>query len=147
MISKKCSLDISNFLKEISSLPHSIVFLCVFHCSHRKAFLSPLVILWNSAFKRVYLSFSPLLFDSLLFTAICKASSISHFISAGQSWPNHHATLCSRKARDLSASHTDPHTSPQTYGAHTVTRAHALPSPVPKPAACLPLYSLLLSSL
>ena len=29
----------------------------------------------NSAFKWVYLSFSPLLFTSLLFTAICKASS------------------------------------------------------------------------
>lgn len=68
-------------------------------------------------------------------------------ISAGQSWPNHHATLCSGKARDLSASHMDPHTSLQTYGVHTVTRAHALPSPVPKPAASLPLYSLLLSSL
>ena len=33
----------------------------------------------NSAFKWVYPSFSPLLFASLLFTAICKASSDSHF--------------------------------------------------------------------
>ena len=41
----------------------------------RKAFLSFLAILWNSAFKQVYLSFSPLLFASLLFTAICKTSS------------------------------------------------------------------------
>ena len=32
-----------------------------------KAFLSPLAILWNSAFKLVYLSFSPLSFPSLLF--------------------------------------------------------------------------------
>ena len=47
--------------------------------SLRKAFLSLLAILWNSAFKWVYLSFSPLLFTSLLFTAICKASSDSHF--------------------------------------------------------------------
>ena len=44
-----------------------------------KAFLSVLTILWNSAFKWVYLYFSPLLFASLLFTAICKASSDSHF--------------------------------------------------------------------
>ena len=40
----------------------------------RKAFLSLLAILWNSAFRWEYLSFSPLLFTSLLFTAICKAS-------------------------------------------------------------------------
>ena len=47
--------------------------------SLRKAFLSLFAILWNSAFKCVYLSFSPWLFASLLFTAICKASSDSHF--------------------------------------------------------------------
>ena len=41
----------------------------------RKAFLSLLVILWNSAFRCLYLSISPLLFTSLLFTAICKAFS------------------------------------------------------------------------
>ena len=35
--------------------------------------------LCNSAFKWVYLSFSPLPFASLLFTAICKASSDSKF--------------------------------------------------------------------
>ena len=45
----------------------------------RKAFLSFLVILWNSAFRCLYLSFSPLLFASLLFTAICQASLDSHF--------------------------------------------------------------------
>ena len=43
-----------------------------------KAFLSLLAILWNSAFKRLYLSFSHLLFTSCLFTVICKASSESH---------------------------------------------------------------------
>ena len=42
----------------------------------KKAFLATL---WNSAFKWVCLSFSPLLLASLLFTAICKASSDSHF--------------------------------------------------------------------
>ena len=40
-----------------------------------KASLCLLVILWNSAFKWVYLSFSPLPFASLLSSAICKASS------------------------------------------------------------------------
>ena len=47
--------------------------------SPRKALLSLLAFLWNSAFKWVYLSFSPLPFTSLLFSAICKASSDSHF--------------------------------------------------------------------
>ena len=41
-----------------------------FHWSLRKAFLSLLAILWNSAFRCLYLSFSPLLFASLLFTAM-----------------------------------------------------------------------------
>ena len=45
----------------------------------RKAFLSVLAILWNFAFKWVYLSFSPLPLPSLLFSAICKASSDNHF--------------------------------------------------------------------
>ena len=75
----KYSLGISNFLEEISSLYHSIVFLYFFALILRKAFLSFLAILWNSTFKWIYLSFSPLLFASLLFTAICKASSESHF--------------------------------------------------------------------
>ena len=47
--------------------------------SLRKDFLSLLAILWNSAFKWVYLSFSPLLFTSFLYPAVCKASSDSHF--------------------------------------------------------------------
>ena len=38
-----------------------------------------LAVLWNSAFKWVYLSFSPLPFASLLFIAICKPSSHNHF--------------------------------------------------------------------
>ena len=76
----KCSLGISNVLEEISSLSHSIVFplfLCTDHWG-RLSYLS-LLFFWNSAFKRVYLSFSPLLFASLLFTDICKAFSDSHF--------------------------------------------------------------------
>ena len=75
----KYSLGVSNYLEEISILSHSVVFLYSLHWSLRKAFLPLLAILWNSAFKLVYLSFSPLLFASLLFTAICKASSDNHF--------------------------------------------------------------------
>ena len=48
------------------------------HWSVRKAFLSLIAILWNSAFKWIYLSFSPLPLASLLFSAICKASSGNH---------------------------------------------------------------------
>ena len=138
-----CSLDSSNFLQEISSLSHSIVFLlyclsfpfycfpfvlpffpillfsfCIAFLSHsivfllyclsfpfycfplfllyclslgllislhwslRKAFVSLLAILWNSAFKWIYLSFSPLPLASLLFTDICKTSSESFCLFA-----------------------------------------------------------------
>ena len=49
------------------------------HCSFKKAFLSLLTVLWNSAFNWVYLSLSPLPFISLLSSAACKASSDSHF--------------------------------------------------------------------
>ena len=49
------------------------------HWSPRKAFLFLLAILWNSAFRCLYLSFYPLLFTSLVFTAICKASPDVHF--------------------------------------------------------------------
>ena len=73
----KYSLGIFNFLEETSSLSHSVVFLYL-HWSLRKAFLSLLAILWNSTFRCLYLSFSPLLFTSLLFKAICKASSDNH---------------------------------------------------------------------
>ena len=56
----KYSLGISNFLEEISSLSHS-VFSLHFFVFIAKEVLSLLAILWNSAFKWVYLSFSPLL--------------------------------------------------------------------------------------
>jgi len=70
----KYSLGISNFLEEISSLSQSVVFLYFFALITEEGFLSVLAILWNYAFKWVYLSFSPSLFTSLLFTAIFKAS-------------------------------------------------------------------------
>ena len=49
------------------------------HCSFKKAFLLPLAVLWNSAFSWVYLSLSPLPFNSLLSSDICKAFSDNHF--------------------------------------------------------------------
>ena len=51
----KCSLGISNFLEEISSLSHSIVFLYFFALIPEEGFL--ISILWNSAFRWVYLFF------------------------------------------------------------------------------------------
>ena len=76
----KCSLGISNFFLTRSLVNPILLFSSIsLHWSLRKAFLSLLHILWNIAFKCVYLSFFPLLFASLLFTAICKASSNIHF--------------------------------------------------------------------
>ena len=49
------------------------------HWLLRRAFLSLLAILWNCAFRWVYLSFSPLPFTCLFFSAIYKASSDSCF--------------------------------------------------------------------
>ena len=75
----KSSLDNSSFLEEISSFSHSIVSLYLFALLilRRPSYLS--LVLWNSAFSWVYLSLSPLLFTSLLSSAICKASSDNHF--------------------------------------------------------------------
>ena len=74
----KCSLGISNVLEEISSLSLCIVFIYFFALIAEEGFLL-CPILWNCIFKWVYLSFSPLLLASLLFSAICKASSDNHF--------------------------------------------------------------------
>ena len=75
----KCSLDISDFLEEISSLSHSIVFLYFSPLITEEDLISLLAILCNSAFRWVYVSFSPLPLASLLLSAICKASSDNHF--------------------------------------------------------------------
>ena len=66
------------FLKRSLVFPILLFSSISLHGSLRKPFLSLLAILWNSAFKWVYLSFSPLLFASPLFTDIYKASSDSH---------------------------------------------------------------------
>ena len=75
----KCSLGISNFLEEISSLSHSVVFLSFFALITEEGFLISPCYSLELCIRCLYLSFSPLLFASLLFTAICKASPDSHF--------------------------------------------------------------------
>ena len=75
---RKCSLHISNFLEEISSVAHFVVFLNFLALIAKEGFLISPCYPLNSAFRCLYLSFSPLLFTSLLFTAICKASPDSH---------------------------------------------------------------------
>ena len=57
---------------------HDIKYFISLHCSLKKVFLSLLAI-WKSAFRWVYLSFSPLPFASLLCSVICKAFSNSYF--------------------------------------------------------------------
>ena len=69
----------SNFLEEIASLSHSIVFFYFSVLITENSFLISPCFLWNSAFKWLCLSFSPLPLASFLFSAICKASSDSHF--------------------------------------------------------------------
>ena len=74
----KCSLGLSIIFKRFPVFPILLFSSICLHWSQRKAFLSVLAIVWNSFFKWVYLSFSPLLLASLLFSAICKASSDNH---------------------------------------------------------------------
>ena len=66
------------FLKRSLAFP-TLLFSSSLPCSLQKAFLSLLGILWSSALCWVYLSLSPLPFTSILFSAICKASSDNHF--------------------------------------------------------------------
>ena len=74
----KHSLGISNFLEEISSLSHSIVFLYFFALITEEGFIiSPCYSL--ELYIQMGLSFFfPLPLASLLFTAICNDSSDSH---------------------------------------------------------------------
>ena len=81
----KCSLGISNFLKEIASLSHSVVFLYFFALVTQEGFfISPccslqLCILYPLNSKEFLFPFSPLSFASLPFSAVCKPSSDNHF--------------------------------------------------------------------
>ena len=90
-ICMKCFLASLILLKRSLVFPFLLFSSISLHWSLRNALLYLLAILWNSAFKWVHLSFSPLLFTSLHFTAICKASSDSDFafcisFSCGWSW-------------------------------------------------------------
>ena len=67
------------FLKRSLIFPILLFSSVSWHHSLKKAFLSLLAVLWDSAFSWVYLSVSPLPFTSLLFSAIYKASSDNHF--------------------------------------------------------------------
>ena len=66
------------FLKRSLVFPILLFSSISLHWSLRKAFLSLLAILWNSAFKWEYLSISPLPLAALLFSAIYKASLDKH---------------------------------------------------------------------
>ena len=66
------------FLKRSLVFPLLLFYSIIKHCS-LKVFLSYLATFWNSAFNWMHLSLSPLLFASLHSSAICKASSDSHF--------------------------------------------------------------------
>ena len=67
------------FLKRSLVFPTLLFSSISLHWLLRKAFSSLLALPWNSAFKWVYLSFSPLPLASLLSSAIFKASSDNHF--------------------------------------------------------------------
>ena len=105
----KCSLGTSNFLEKISRLSHSLVFLYFFALITEEGFLISPDLLWNSAFKWVYLFFFSLPFTSLLFTAICEASSDNHFaflhfFSLGMVLIPASCTMSSIRKRKLQAS-------------------------------------------
>ena len=67
------------FLKRSLVFPILLFSSISLHCSLKKSFLSLHAILWNSSFRWVYLSFSPLPLASLLFSAICETSSDNQF--------------------------------------------------------------------
>ena len=79
LLCMKCTLGILIFLTSSLVFPILLFSSISLHWSLKKAYLPLLAIIWNSAFRWVYLSFSPLPFSSLLFSAICKASSDNRF--------------------------------------------------------------------
>ena len=76
----KCFFGIINFLEEISSLSHSIFFLYFVDFITEEGFLISPCYSLELCIQMLYPSFSPFLFTSLLFLAICKASSDNHFV-------------------------------------------------------------------
>ena len=75
----KCSLGVSSFLEEISSLSHSVVFLCFFALITQEGFLISPCYSLGLCIQMDISFFSPLPFIFLLFSVICKASSDNHF--------------------------------------------------------------------
>ena len=68
------------FLKRSLFFPNLLFSSISLHWALRKVFLLLFATLWNFAFRWVYHSFSPLCLASLLFSAICKASSDNHYV-------------------------------------------------------------------
>ena len=92
----KYSLGISNFFEQISRLSHSIFFLYFFALISYNGFLISPCYSWNSVLDGYIFPFSPLLFASLLFSAICKTSSDSNDIGIIQphiTWPWCHSSV------------------------------------------------------
>ena len=75
----KCSLGISNFLEENSSLSRSIVFCYFFALITEEGFLISPCYSLDLCIQMGISFLSPFPFASLLFSAICKASSDHHF--------------------------------------------------------------------
>ena len=67
------------FLKISLVFPFLLFSSIYLHCSLKKAFLSLLAVLWNSAFSCAHLFLFPLPFASLLFSDICKAFTGNRF--------------------------------------------------------------------
>ena len=67
------------FLKRSLVFPILLFSSVSLHWWQRKLFLSLLAILFNSVFRWICLSFSPLPLTSLLYSAICKSYSDNHF--------------------------------------------------------------------
>ena len=87
----KCSLAISNFLEEISSISHYIVFLYFFALITEEGFLISPHYSLEICIQMCISFLSPLPLASLLFSAICESSSDNHiaflhFFSWGWSW-------------------------------------------------------------
>ena len=75
----KCSLGMSNFLEEISSLFQSIVYLCFFALVAEESFLISSCYCLELCIQLFISFFFSFVFASRLFSAICKASSDNHF--------------------------------------------------------------------
>ena len=88
------SVPLVSWIFLIFSLSHSIVFLYFFALIPEEGFLISPCYSLELCIQMVCLSFSPLLFASLLFTAICKASSDSH-------WYPYICSLCLGQTKEL----------------------------------------------